>query len=136
MSHIIYDWKDDGLSLLDSEQNFGIVANHDGSAKVLGFECFYVKPSYFALYNLVRILYGLSPEGEVDLGEGVYALWFSRGEERKLVVWTRGDLRIVEIKLDAASVRVIRIFGMVESIGQMDGVFKVAVNGSPIIISP
>jgi len=133
---IIYDWKDDGLSLQDSEQNFGVVANHDGSARVLGLECFYVKPSYFALYNFVRELCGFSPDGTADLGEGVYALWFSKGGERRLVVWTGGDQSIVEIKLDVASLRLIRIFGMVESIVQVVGVFKVAVSGSPIIISP
>lgn len=133
---IIYDWKDDGLSQQDSEQNFGVVANHDGSARVLGFECFYVKPSYFALYNLVRELCGFSPEKEGVFGEGIYGLWFTKGDDRKLVVWTGGDQRIVEIKMDSASVRAIRIFGMVESIDPIDGVFKVNVSGSPTIICP
>jgi len=133
---IIYDWKDDGLSLQDSEQNFGVVADHDGSVGALGYRCFYVKPSYFALYNLVRELRGLSPERELDLGEGVYGLWFSKGDDRRLVVWTRGDQRIVEFKLDSARARAIRIFGMAESIDPIDGVFRLTVSGSPTIICP
>lgn len=135
---IIYDWKDDGLSLQDSEQNFGLIADHDESKQPLGYECFYIKPSYFALYNFVKELYGYSPSNAPDLGDGIYALSFLRGDSRKLVLWTQGiplEQREVELKFNSTRIEIDRMFGMRNEIVSENGVFKLTVDDSPIIVS-
>ncbi|RLF04122.1 MAG: hypothetical protein DRK00_07420 [Thermoprotei archaeon] len=49
---IIYDWKDNGLDISDAEHNFGLIADYESAKLRL------IKPAYFAIYNIVRMLYG------------------------------------------------------------------------------
>jgi hypothetical protein len=133
---IIYDWKDDGLSLQDSEQNFGLMADHDESKQLLGFECFYIKPSYYAMYNLIRELYGYTPLRAQDVGAGTYALWFARDDARKLVLWTQGGRGKLELGLNSTRIELVRMFGTKEEIVSGNGTFRLAVDDSPIIITP
>jgi len=128
---IVYDWRDDGLSLEDSEQNFGLVSHH-----VVGSEWFLVKPAYYALYNLNRELAGFSPAGTLELGEGVYALVLERGESRRVVVWTQGPPAEVEVKLGDGGVEIVHLFGLRERVESTGGVLRVAASGSPIVLVP
>ena len=128
---IIYDWKDDGLSLEDSEQNFGLVSHH-----VRGPEWFFVKPAWYALYNLNRLLAGLSPAGRLDLGGGAYALRFEGRGAPKIVVWTDGSEREVELNVGAEKVRLVRLFGLEEELEAPGGVLKLRVSGSPVVVEP
>lgn len=128
---IIYDWKDDGLSLDDSEQNFGLVSHH-----VRGPEWFFVKPAWYALYNLNRRLTGLSPAERLDLGAGAYALRFEGQGASKIVVWTDGSEREVELNVGAEKVRLVRLFGLEEELEAPGGVLRLRVSGSPVVVEP
>jgi len=128
---ILYDWKDDGLSLDDSEQNFGLVSHH-----VQGPEWFFVKPAYYAIYNLNRELAGFAPAGTLSLGEGVYALAFEREGRRKIVVWTRGPPVEVTIEIGASGAEVVRLFGLRERVEAPNGTLKLVASGSPLILTP
>lgn len=126
---IIYDWKDDGLSLEDSEHNFGLVAHH----VVRGLEWFLVKPAYFAIYNFNRLLCGFSPVGMLS-SSGAFSLVFERGGERRIVLWTEGPQVEVELNLGEPEVEVFHLFGGVERLYSESRVYAIRVDGSPKII--
>ncbi|MEM4532000.1 MAG: hypothetical protein QXY39_09045 [Thermofilaceae archaeon] len=128
---IIYDWKDDGLSLADSEHNFGLVAHH-----VRGPEWFFIKPAYYAIYNFNRELAGYAPKEGRALGEGAYLLVLQRGEEMRLVVWTSGPARTVKLSLGSQRALVIRTFGLREVVEAIGGELELEVDGAPVIVAP
>ncbi len=126
---IIYDWKDDGLSLEDSEHNFGLVAHH----VVRGHEWFLVKPAYFAIYNFNRLLCGFSPVGTLNTS-GAYSLVFERDGERRIVLWSEGPEVEVELNLEEPEVEVFHLFGGVERLRSESGVYAIKVDGFPRIV--
>lgn len=83
---IIYDWRYDRLSHRESEHNFGLVSHQWRGGKL-----FFIKPSYFAIYNFNLRLAGYAPTKFLSLGHQVYALWFEKDDSRKLVVWRAGS---------------------------------------------
>jgi len=126
---IIYDWKDDGLSLEDSEHNFGLVSHH-----VRGPEWFLVKPAWYALYNLNKRLAGFTPAGRLELGPGVYALRLEGPGPPKIALWTEGGERGVELSVGAERVKLARLFGLEEELEAPGGVLRLRVSGSPVIV--
>jgi len=126
---IIYDWKDDGLSLDDSEHNFGLVSHH-----VRGPEWFLVKPAWYAVYNLNKRLAGFSPAGRLELGPGVYALRFEGPGPAKIVLWAEEGEREVELSVGAEKVKLARLFGLEEELEAPGGVLRLKVSGSPVIV--
>lgn len=128
---IIYDWKDDGLSLEDSEHNFGLVSHH-----VRGPEWFFIKPAWYAVYNLNRRLAGFSPTEKLNLEPGVYALRFERHGSSKIVLWTGEGEREVELSVGVGRIRLVHLFGLVEEVDAPEGTLRLKVSSSPLIVEP
>jgi len=128
---ILYDWRDDGLSLDDSEQNFGLVSHH-----VRGPEWFFVKPAWYGLYNLNQRLAGLSLAERLNLGTGVYAIRFERQGGSRIVVWTDRGEREVELNVGLEKVKLVHLFGLEEELEAPDGVLRLRVSGSLVVVEP
>ncbi len=127
---IIYDWKDDGLSPEDSEQNFGLVAHH-----LRGPEWFFIKPAYYALYTFARELAGFALKDFRAEG-GVYVARFERDGAAKLVVWTEGPERVAGVSVGSPRAVLVHPFGLREEVEAPGGVLRVTAKGAPIIVIP
>lgn len=125
---IVYDWKDDGLSLEDSEHNFGLVAHH-----IRGLEWLIIKPAYFAIYNFNRLLCGFSPAGILN-ASGVYSLMLEKNGEKRIVLWTEGPELEIELNLQEPEIEMLHLFGGVERLYSESGTYIVRVDGSPKIV--
>lgn len=125
---ILYDWKDDGLLLEDSEHNFGLVAHH-----IRGLEWFIIKPAYFAIYNFNRLLCGFSPAGTLNTN-GVYSLILEKNGEKRIVLWTQGPEVEIELNLQESEIEILHLFGGVEHLYSESGTYMVRVDGSPKIV--
>ena len=128
---IIYDWKDDGLSPVDSEQNFGLVSHH-----VRGPEWFFIKPAWYALYNLNRRLAGLPLAERLNLGTGVYAIRFEGQGDSRIVIWTEGGEMEVELNVGVEKVKLVHLFGLEEELEAPGGVLRLRVSGSLVVVEP
>jgi hypothetical protein len=70
------------------------------------------------------------------LGGGAYALRFEGRGAPKIVVWTDGSERGVELNVGAEKVRLVRLFGLEEELEAPGGVLKLRVSGSPVVAEP
>jgi polysaccharide biosynthesis protein PslG len=84
---IWYDWHDDGPDPNENEHHFGVV----GYESNRGTNPLYApKPAYFAAKKLIDQLRGFTFSKRIALEhDDDYCLLFTRGKQRKMVVWTR-----------------------------------------------
>jgi hypothetical protein len=92
-----YDWRDDGTNPNNIEHHFGIFLQ-DGNPKLV----------YYALKRLAKELDGYRFEKRLDLASSDdYCLLFSKGESRRLAVWTRGAVHKVAIQAGKGAFEII-----------------------------
>lgn len=85
-----YDFRNDGNDPFNFENNMGIVTRD-----------FQPKPAYRAYAMMTRMLCGLKPEKELDLGEGVVAFQFAApGKTPVIALWSISGDRMVGIPSD------------------------------------
>lgn len=140
---IIYDWKDDGIDQSNSENSFGMIANEQVSSLFLS-ESYFIKPAYYAVYNLAKNLNGFKFLGRIDVenNSNIYLLKFSNGLEQKFVIWStlhdEKEVTLDLLEMNATNVtRVVftRMFGESKVVSTTGNVLKVNVSDAPTIIS-
>lgn len=141
---IMYDWKDDGIDPSNSENSFGMIANEQINSLFLGQESYFIKPAYYAVYNLAKNLNGFKFSERIDVenDSSVYLLKFSNGLEQKFVIWTTSHSE-KELTIDLAKINVtnvtkvelVRMFGESNVTNVVGNFLKININDEPTIIS-
>ncbi|MGC9085341.1 MAG: cellulase family glycosylhydrolase [Thermoproteota archaeon] len=141
---IMYDWKDDGTDPSNSENSFGMIANEQISLLFLGRESYFIKPAYYAVYNLAKNLNGFKFLERVDIenDSSIYLLKFSNGLEQKFVIWTTSHnekevtLNLTKMNVtNATKVELIKMFGESKVVNVTGNFLKIGIDDAPTIIS-
>ncbi|MEM3258243.1 MAG: cellulase family glycosylhydrolase [Thermoproteota archaeon] len=140
---IMYDWKDDGIDPSNSENSFGIISNEQVSSLFLS-ESYFIKPAYYAVYNLAKNLNGFKflERVRVENDSSIYLLKFSNGLKQKFVIWTtlpnEREVTLDLIKMgitNATKVEFVRMFGESRVLHITGNFLKINVTDAPMIIS-
>lgn len=95
--HCFYDW---GLDPNYNEHHFGLI-HYDFSPK----------PAYMVYCAMTRELAGTKAVGKIDLGPGIRAVGFTKGDDPITMVWSEKDDRRILLKLDADHAEVTDLMG-------------------------
>ncbi len=133
---IIYDWKDDGADAEYNEHNFGIIADYDSLNRKYGQPTYFIKPAYFAIYNINRLLNGFRLVKVLENGENKdYVLLFKNEKnEEKIVVWTTGKPHKLSLDVHWNAVILTRLFGKRDKIKILDNKIIVNISEEPLIL--
>jgi len=147
---ILYDWRDDGWDLANSEDDYGIIASPSMGSYFSKYfpgqnlTYLFIKPSYYSVYTTVRVLQGLSPKRAVNFSDGVYELILKGSNRQVIAIWsdspvpspvTYGSAPVpVTLDLGVASVTGINAFGQVERLYSSSGVFEVGAGPTPLYL--
>ncbi len=143
---ILYDWRDDGWDLSNSEDDYGVMASPSmgnyfaGYFPGLNLTYLFIKPSYYSIYTTVRILQGLSPVQRYNFSNRAYGLLF-RGEGREVVaIWSDGALNGVAptiksvpvyLKLNVTSLTDVNAFGLSSQMTSGTGTYEIEAGPTP-----
>ncbi|MGC8602036.1 MAG: hypothetical protein ACP5LS_06465, partial [Thermoprotei archaeon] len=143
---ILYDWRDDGWDLSNSEDDYGVMASPSmgnyfaGYFPGLNLTYLFIKPSYYSIYTTVRILQGLSPVQRYNFSNRAYGLLF-RGDGREVVaIWSNGALNGVAptiksvpvyLKLNVTSLTDVNAFGLSSQMTSGNGTYEIEAGPTP-----
>jgi len=135
---VFYDWKDDGISIQDSEHNFGIIADYEGLKSVYGRPMYFIKPAYYAIYTLISQLDGFYFRRRVQTEDGNdYILVFENKQGvEKYVCWTTGRKHTIRLNTQAKKLEVVKLYGLKEFCECEDGIYELTLTTSPLFILP
>lgn len=92
------------------------------------------KPAYTVLQTYANVLQGLTFQQHVPAADGVWDMRFGNGSRTVDVVWVQPSAQNVTVPATAASVRIWRLTGQVQTQAVAGGAVTVSVGTDPLII--
>ncbi|MGC8674750.1 MAG: hypothetical protein ACP5TI_06555, partial [Thermoprotei archaeon] len=150
---VLYDWQDDGTNLSNGEDCFGVIQNgaqlrSDGGT-LEGTGVYFIKPSYYALYETAYSLNGYTFSESLDAvsylphyayasSPYVYLLRFVNGGSVKYALWsTEGpiSLNLPASLFNCSLIRAVNAFGSAQIIAA-NPCFEVTATQTPQFLYP
>ena len=141
---IVYDWKDDGVDPSNSENSFGIIASEQISSLLSGRESYFIKPAYYAIYNLVRNLNELKFSERINIvnNSDIYLLKFEGEGGTRFVAWSSAgeaevvlNLATLNITSEVRTAEVVKMFGVREVVSVNGNLLRVKISDAPAVLS-
>ncbi len=126
-----YDLQNDGMNPEVNEDNFGLLRSWYDEETVP----WAAKADYVAVSAFSSKLSGAQFEKQCNLGEGVYAYQFKRGDGSSVVVmWSNGSVNNVTLDVGTDNVALSDMYGNAQGVKPYNGILSVTATDQPVYL--